>query len=75
MEHKVKRLHQYIPKAFPDATDLILDSEIIVVDTVTGDLLPFGTLGVHKKTQFQSAEVCLFIFDCLYMNGKDLTKR
>lgn len=65
----------YYFQAFPSATDLILDSEIIVVDTVTGELLPFGTLGVHKKTQFESAEVCLFIFDCIYYNGEDLTKK
>lgn len=49
--------------------------EILMVNTETGDLLPFGTLGIHKKGNFRSAEVCLFIFDCVYYNGLDLTKK
>ncbi|KAJ6638894.1 DNA ligase 3 [Pseudolycoriella hygida] len=75
LEHKTKRLEEFIPLAFPNVDDLILDSEIIVVDTTTGDLLPFGTLGKHKKTEFQTAEVCLFVFDCLLYNGEDCTKK
>ena len=38
----------YIPKAFPDGSDLILDAEVLMVDNNTGDPLPFGTLGKHK---------------------------
>ena len=38
----------YIPKAFPHGNDLILDSEVLMVDTKTSKPLPFGTLGVHK---------------------------
>lgn len=75
MPHKVERLKEFVPKAFPDADDLILDSEILLVDTEKGDILPFGTLGVHKKAQFKSAEVCLFVFDIIYYNGEDLTKK
>lgn len=44
MEH----LKEFIPKAFPGATDLILDSEVLMLDTKTQKPLPFGTLGVHK---------------------------
>lgn len=62
-------------QAFPGASDLILDTEILMVDTTTGEQLPFGTLGKHKKTAFEGAEVCLFVFDCIYLNGEDLTKR
>ncbi|KAJ8980791.1 hypothetical protein NQ317_004793 [Molorchus minor] len=62
----------YIPKAFPYAKDLILDSEILMVDTNTGKPLPFGTLGVHKKAEFKDATVCLFVFDCIYFNGESL---
>ncbi|XP_037027117.1 DNA ligase 3 [Bradysia coprophila] len=75
LEHKTKRLEEFIPQAFPNADDLILDSEIIVVDTTSGELLPFGTLGKHKKTEYQTAEVCLFVFDCLLYNGEDCTKK
>lgn len=62
-------------QAFPGASDLILDAEILLVDTQTGEMLPFGTLGKHKKTAFDAAEVCLFVFDCIYYNGEDLTKK
>ncbi|XP_070491758.1 DNA ligase 3 [Chironomus tepperi] len=74
-EHKIGKIKEYLPKAFPNASDLILDSEIIMVDTITGNLLPFGTLGKHKKNELQNASACLFIFDCLYFNGDDLTKK
>ncbi|XP_053945506.1 DNA ligase 3 [Anastrepha ludens] len=73
MNHKIKRFHELIPKAFPGAGDMILDSEIILVDTVTGNLLPFGTLGANKKKEFAHAEVCIFTFDCLLFKGEDLT--
>lgn len=75
VDHKISRLRSSLPKAFPNANDLILDSEILMVNTETGNLLPFGTLGKHKKEECKSAETCLFIFDCLYFNGDDLTKR
>lgn len=46
--HKVEHLKEYIPKAFPNATELILDGEILLYDLITKKPLPFGTLGVHK---------------------------
>ncbi|TMW41098.1 hypothetical protein DOY81_013820, partial [Sarcophaga bullata] len=52
---------------------MILDSEVILVDTVTGELLPFGSLGAHKKKEYANAEVCLFVFDCILFKGEDLT--
>ncbi|XP_037951017.1 DNA ligase 3 [Teleopsis dalmanni] len=73
MDHKIKRFKEFIPKAFPGGGDMILDSEIILVDTVTGELLPFGTLGAHKQKEYAAAEVCLFVFDCILFNGDDLT--
>ncbi|VDK33885.1 unnamed protein product [Taenia asiatica] len=69
---KVEHLKVYIPKAFPTAVDLILDSEILLLDTKTQKPLPFGTLGVHKRRGFVDATVCLFVFDCLYINGRSL---
>lgn len=75
LEHKVSKLKEFLPKAFPHGNDLIVDSEILMVDTETGDLLPFGTLGKYKKQEHSTAVSCLFIFDCLYFNGDDLTAK
>lgn len=76
MEHKIKEFKEFVPYAFPTVTDVILDAEVIMVDTNTGELLPFGTLGINKKSQYKGeAQNCLFIFDCLYLNGENLTKK
>nr|KAG5691524.1 hypothetical protein BaRGS_017737 [Batillaria attramentaria] len=45
----VAHFKDFIPKAFPTGNDLILDAEVLLVDTKTGQPLPFGTLGVHKR--------------------------
>ena len=45
---QVKHFKEFIPQAFPTGNDLILDAEVLCVDTNTGNPLPFGTLGVHK---------------------------
>ncbi|XP_034127058.1 DNA ligase 3 [Drosophila guanche] len=74
MDHKIKALKDYIPRAFPGAGDMILDSEIILVDTETDAMLPFGTLGAHKKQTYANASVCLFVFDCILYDGDDLTQ-
>lgn len=74
MSHKVFHLKDYIPRAFPYGDDLILDSEILLVDK-DGKPLPFGTLGAHKKTAFKDANVCLFVFDCLQYNDENLMDR
>lgn len=52
---------------------MILDSEIILVDVVSGELLPFGSLGTHKKKEYPNAAICVFVFDCLLFDGDDLT--
>lgn len=76
MDHKIKSFKEYVPEAFPNVNELILDAEVIMVDTKTGDLLPFGTLGIHKKNSYAGeAQNCLFIFDCLYLDGENLTKK
>ena len=72
LPHKVKHFAEFIPKAFPDGSDLILDAEVLMVDNNTGDPLPFGTLGKHKAAGFKSATPCLFVFDCIFYNGKSL---
>jgi len=45
---QVSHFKDYIPSAFPGGDNLILDAEVLLVDTKTGNPLPFGTLGVHK---------------------------
>ncbi|XP_040280730.1 DNA ligase 3 [Bufo bufo] len=75
LPHKVAHFKDYIPKAFPGGNSMILDAEVLLIDTNTGKPLPFGTLGVHKKAAFQDANVCLFVFDCIYFNGVSLMDR
>lgn len=75
LPHKVAHFKEFIPKAFPGGHSMILDAEVLLIDTKTSKPLPFGTLGVHKKAAFQDANVCLFVFDCIYFNGVSLMER
>uniref|UniRef100_A0A8C2VBS9 DNA ligase n=1 Tax=Chinchilla lanigera TaxID=34839 RepID=A0A8C2VBS9_CHILA len=75
LPHKVAHFKDYIPQAFPGGQSMILDSEVLLIDNKTGKPLPFGTLGVHKKAAFQDANVCLFVFDCIYFNDVSLMDR
>ncbi|KAM7373992.1 hypothetical protein PAMP_006672 [Pampus punctatissimus] len=75
LPHKVVHFKEYIPQAFPGGNSMILDAEVLLIDTNTSKPLPFGTLGVHKKAAFQDAKVCLFVFDCIYFNGVSLMER
>jgi DNA ligase-3 len=70
--HKVADLKEYIPKAFKDAETMIIDSEILLMDSTTKLPLPFGTMGAQKKKQFKDATICLFVFDILMLNGESL---
>ncbi|XP_053187883.1 DNA ligase 3 [Scomber japonicus] len=75
LPHKVVHFKEFIPQAFPGGHSMILDAEVLLIDTNTSKPLPFGTLGVHKKAAFQDAKVCLFVFDCIYFNGVSLMER
>ncbi|XP_033704390.1 DNA ligase 3 isoform X6 [Tursiops truncatus] len=75
LPHKVAHFKDYIPQAFPGGHSMILDSEVLLIDNKKGKPLPFGTLGVHKKAAFQDANVCLFVFDCIYFNDVSLMDR
>ncbi|XP_053341540.1 DNA ligase 3 [Clarias gariepinus] len=72
LPHKVAHFKEFIPQAFAGGHSMILDAEVLLIDTNTSKPLPFGTLGVHKKAAFQDAQVCLFVFDCIYFNGVSL---
>lgn len=71
-KHKVENVEKFLPKACPHGHSMILDSEVLLVDHNTGALLPFGSLGVHKKNNYSDASVCLFVFDILLFNDKCL---
>ncbi|XP_022799569.1 DNA ligase 3-like isoform X2 [Stylophora pistillata] len=73
--HKVAPIKDHLPKACPHGNNLILDSEVLLVDNKTSKPLPFGTLGIHKKSAFKDASVCLFIFDCLQFNDENMMKK
>ncbi|XP_022422098.1 DNA ligase 3 isoform X5 [Delphinapterus leucas] len=75
LPHKVAHFKDYIPQAFPGGHSMILDSEVLLIDNKKGKPLPFGTLGVHKKAAFQDANVCLFVFDCIFFNDVSLMDR
>ena len=40
-----------------------------------GNPLPFGSLGIHKGSDFKDADPCLFVFDCIFYNGESLMHR
>ncbi|OZC05575.1 ATP-dependent DNA ligase domain protein, partial [Onchocerca flexuosa] len=75
LDHKVVDLNKVVAEAFPTSRNLIVDAEMLLVDTNTGKPLPFGTLGIHKKKQFKDAAVCLFVFDCIYYDSKSLMEK
>lgn len=102
MVFQVAHFKDYIPQAFPGGHSMILDAEVLLIDTHSSKPLPFGTLGIHKvssrsfplitrffssslsdrsrilslqKAAFQDANVCLFVFDCIYFNGTSLMER
>jgi DNA ligase-1 len=73
---------------YPDAVELfktnitakvaILECECVAVDVDTGELRPFQEL-MHRRRKYEISKaiedypVSLFMFDVLYVNGKDLT--
>eukprot|EP00817_Percolomonadidae_sp_ATCC50343_P000608 CAMPEP_0117432386 /NCGR_PEP_ID=MMETSP0758-20121206/11873_1 /TAXON_ID=63605 /ORGANISM="Percolomonas cosmopolitus, Strain AE-1 (ATCC 50343)" /LENGTH=540 /DNA_ID=CAMNT_0005222249 /DNA_START=380 /DNA_END=1998 /DNA_ORIENTATION=+ len=71
MAYKVETVEEYIEKC-TDVKKVILDGEILLQDTKTGNPLPIGTLGKHKKKKFKDATVCIYLFDILYYEGKSL---
>ncbi|NXT90141.1 DNLI3 ligase, partial [Anhinga rufa] len=75
LPHKVAHFKDFIPQAFPGGQSMILDSEVLLIDNKTGKPLPFGTRYLHKKAAFQDANVCLFVFDCIYFNDISLMDR
>ena len=59
-----------MPKAFPRAENLILDCEVLLVDTRTSTPLPFGTLGVHKARKIKTLNTILLAMAILTVTLK-----
>jgi DNA ligase-1 len=60
------------------ATEAILEAECVAVDLDTGEMRPFQEL-MHRRRKYEIEQameqypVSLFMFDALYVDGKDLT--
>lgn len=79
-----------ISDQYPDAVDLIrknvnakeaiLEGECVAMDLETGEMLPFQEL-MHRRRKYgieaaiTQYPVSLFMFDALYVDGKDLTQQ
>lgn len=54
-------------------TSFIMDSEIVAIDIKSMKILPFQTLSNRSKKNVKKEDieidVCLFMFDLLYLNG------
>jgi DNA ligase-1 len=88
--HLFSRRLENITDQFPDVARLlqnsikskeaIVEGECVAVDLNTGDMLPFQVISQRRGRKYeveQMAEevpVTIFLFDILYVNGKDLTQ-
>jgi DNA ligase-1 len=87
--HLFSRRLENITDQFPDvaklmqssikAKEAIVDGECVAVDPHTGDMLPFQVISQRRGRRYDIEEmaeevpVTVFLFDILYLNGKDLT--
>jgi DNA ligase-3 len=62
-----------LPNAFNEISDMVLDGEIVVVDKVSGEILPHNIPATTKQIRKQTAQYCLILFDIIRYDGKDLT--
>lgn len=63
---QVAHFKEYIPQAFPGGHSMILDAEVLLIDTKTSKPLPFGTLGVHKVRTLQPLYALCFVTQLFY---------
>jgi len=70
---------KYIDESFK-AEDAIMEGECVAVDANTGEMLPFQVISQRRGRKYDVKEmaeevpVSLFMFDILYLNGKDRTQ-
>ena len=62
-----------------DARETIVEGECVAVDPNTGDMLPFQVISQRRGRKYELTRVTeeipvtAFLFDILYLNGRDLT--
>lgn len=60
----------------PESKDFILDTEVVAFDSETNQILPFQSLATRKRRDVNltniNIKVCVFVFDCLSLNGTNL---
>jgi DNA ligase-1 len=67
-------------RRYVKAEDVIAEAEAVAVDPTTGEMKPFQEL-MHRRRKYGIKEamaehpITLFMFDVLYVNGKDLTQQ
>jgi DNA ligase-1 len=87
--HLFSRRLENITDQFPDVAKLLRDSirakeaivegECVAVDLDTGDMLPFQVISQRRGRKYEidrmaeEVPVTVFLFDVLYLNGRDLT--
>ena len=54
--HKVTGLAEAVPRAFPGASSLIIDAEVVMKDA-GGSILAFGAQGKHEQQKYAAAIV------------------
>lgn len=68
-----------LPKVLkPGVKSVVLDAEAVAYDRETGRILPFQVLSTRARKDVTvdniKVQVCIFAFDCLYMDGKVLLR-
>ena len=87
--HLFSRRLENITDQFPDvarllgdsvrAKEAIVEGECVAVDPDTGDMLPFQVISQRRGRKYEidrmteEVPVTVFLFDALYLNGRDLT--
>jgi len=87
--HLFSRRLENITEQFPDIAKLlrkcikadrtIVEGECVAVDVHTGDMLPFQVISQRRGRKYElermseEVPVTLFLFDVLYVDGKDMT--
>lgn len=83
------RNHENTTEKYPDVVKLmldvmtfkvnnfIIDCEIVAYDIINEQILPFQQLSTRKRKNVKDIKVnvCLFVFDIIYLNGDCLNKK